>query len=220
MKPLLGSIYTHLPRINGRDWVVVAIETTDQKAFLSLNEPSIQKLAANLENLGVSHAEARKAAESHLVAFRALCCRCNALPAEFRPWTRKEIMRAIAAQNDELTPKQILEWVGRNPQTEKADRKVIYRAQTSESIGRRWTKSKEPLALFLNAALQFWTTSPDPRIPPVCILSDSAIAMILDLKGIEGDAIRKALNRAGLYRPKGVCYGYDGEIFIRRATGR
>jgi hypothetical protein len=220
MKPLIGSIYTHLPRINGRDWAVVAIETTDQKAFLALNEPTIQKLAANLENFGVSRSEARKAAESHLVAFRALCCRCNAITADFRPWTRKEMMRALAAQNAELTPKQILEWVGRNTRTEKADRKAIYTAQTSESIGRRWSKSKEPLALFLNAALQFWTTSPEPRIPPVCLMSDSAISMILDRKGVEGDAIRKALNRAGLYRPKGFCYGYNGQKFIRRVTGR
>ncbi|MEI6279064.1 MAG: hypothetical protein WCO94_11955 [Verrucomicrobiota bacterium] len=204
----------------GREWLAVAIETTDREAFLSDNSVLLAKLAKNVKACGISAPESMKAAVSQLVAVRALGCRASAITEDFRPWTRAEKMKAIAAQNDGIRPKEVLEWVGRNPATEKADRKKIYTAQTSDSIGRRWANEADALPVYLRASIEFWTTSPDPRVPPLCLLSEGAIAEIFSsatLDGIGTDTIRQELHRAGLYRPKGKAFSYNGrKISARR----
>jgi hypothetical protein len=223
LKPITQS----LPKILGASWVADAIACTDKAKFLGDNARAIARLATNVERCGAGPQEATKAAESHLIAFRALCCRCSAAPSDFRPWTRAEKMRAIAAQND-ARPKEIFNWLGCDTSTEKADRMRIYKASTTEEVGRRWTRSAEPMPLYLSACLQFWTTSPTESIPPLCFLTDSAISAIFHCDTAGEEAIRQAIHRAGLHRPQdaalalraaGTGEGASGH-FARQIRGR
>jgi hypothetical protein len=215
MKPITRS----LPKILGEGWIVPAVECTDKARFLSDNAGVIARLATNVERCGAGPQEAVKAAESHLIAFRALCCRCSALPPDFRPWTRAEKMKAIAAQND-IKPKEILEWLGRDASTEKADRKRIYFASTSEGIGRRWTNTEEPAHTYFHACLEFWTTSPNASLPPLCLMSISAMEAIFKHGEFTPDAIRKTINDAGLYRPRDFRLTLRNGYFVRHFRGQ
>lgn len=215
-EPLIASVMNLLPPVDGRDWLTVAIETTDKDAFVASNQRVLAVLAGNIVAHGVSEVEATKAAVSQIIAVRALGCRASAITDEFRPWTRVEKMKAIAAQNVGIRPKEVLEWIGKDAETEKADRKKIYKAQTSDSIGRRWASHSDALPVYLRSAVEYWTTSPDHRIPPMCLLSEGAISRILLSDAVGDESIRQAIHRAGLYRPKGVTFSYDRKHFFAR----
>ena len=222
MRGIVKSVFDILPDMGGRSWLTVAIETTDRGEFLRQNTGTIETLAHNVAEHGVTIAEATKAAQSQLVFLRATACRASAITPEFRPWTREEIMKGVAAQNKGIKPKDVLEWVGRNPVTEKVDRKKIYRAQFSDSIGRRWTNAPAAVPVYLRSALEYWTTTPDKRIPPLCLLTEGAIVKIFtpDFNAEQGinaeETIRQTFHRARLYRPKGLAFSYDGEKFSPR----
>lgn len=209
----MKNMVQSLPAMLRENWIPRAIETTDCAKFIRSNIELIETLTGNLELHGLTQAEAEKAVISQVVAFRALCCRCCALPGEFSPWTRAEKMKAISAQNAAIRPKDVLEWLGREQRTEKKDRRKIYDAQNSGSIGRRWTQKQHAFPVYLNAAIQFWSTSPDERIPPLCLLSDGAISTLFAGEEQGLDSIRQELHRAGLYRPKGRAFSYDGMNF-------
>jgi hypothetical protein len=194
MKPITESLFFIL----GKGWIIPAIETIDREQFLADNAAVIARLATNVERCGAGPLEAVKAATSQLIAFRAMCCRASAAPTDFRPWTREEKMKAIAAQNG-LPAKEILEWVGMDPATKEADRIRIYKASTTSKYGRRWAEL-DPLPLYMRACLEFWTTSPSREIPPMCFLTDSAIMAIFYSQPASEESIRQAISRAGLKR--------------------
>jgi len=217
MRGLTKSVLELAKPVNGCPWLTAAIETTCRKQFISDNAVLLATLAGNVVACGISESEAMKAAVSQIVAARALGCRASAITPAFRTWTKAEKMKAVAARNAGIRPKEVLERPGRVSVTEMADRKKIYTAQVSDSIGRRWAKEAASLPVYLSAAIQFWTTSPDPRIPPLCLLSDGAIAKIfLRDATIEEESMRQAIHRLGLLRPTEKRFSFNGRKFSAR----
>ena len=75
MRGIVKSVFDILPDMGGRSWLTVAIETTDRGEFLRQNTGTIETLAQNVAEHGVTIAEATRAAQSQLVFLRATPCR-------------------------------------------------------------------------------------------------------------------------------------------------
>lgn len=224
---LTGSIVNYLPRPNGRDWGVFAIEATNREQFISDNDELIERMARNVALCGVELPEARLAAESQVIALRALNCRATGLPAEFRPRTATENIRAVGLQHSDLAPKKVLGVIGEDSLS-KQDRKILYRAQTADAAteGRRWAHGENSLPKFFRSCIEFWTTSPQkgtPMIPPCCLLTTEAIDLVFsfsDDPAVESQSLRQRIHEAGLYRPTGFLFRLRDGRFERTRRGQ